>query len=453
MASAEEVMALAARIMKLEREKEAERVEAKTTIDLLHNTIKVLQNKVEDLELEGISGTGSREGKKGGIIETKAFSKLEMFKGKEWLRWKSKFGVVAAIAFDQAPEILKKIAAANRAITTEWVQEHLAGFGGLAMLRKMSNDMMATFHLILDGEPSNILNNCDSGFEVWRRLENRFNFKTKSKELNRMNSILNPETAKNMQEVLPTIEQWEEDIRQLDEPNDIKPTMKCALVSKICPKKLRDHIELHMAENKEYHEIKEEIIRVVESGLFGKTKEKEEDDKCSRPMEVDALENYEEQYGDLNYMQKGGYGKGKGCAGYGKGGAWGGYGGGFGERDMGKRGRARACSGRGRAREPAAEKARTARAARAAKAATEAKAKAAFSGTAPTAGCGATPRGSATRRSGTGGGPGLRRPIASRRTRPARGRGPRKVQRGPRTSRSSEGCGSWRRGRGQRRRR
>ena len=106
-----------------------------------------------------------------------------------------------------------------------------------------------------------MLCNCqDNGLELWRRLEARFNHKTKSRTLNDMNSILNPDAAKTLGEVMGTIERWEERISRLDDPNQINPTMKAALLGRLCPKKLRDHIELHMSDKHTYHEIKDETM-------------------------------------------------------------------------------------------------------------------------------------------------------------------------------------------------
>jgi len=60
----------------------------------------------------------------------------------------------------------------------------------------------------------------------------------------------------------------------------------------------------------DYLQIKEEIVRVVESGLLGKAPKEEEESKggVQKPMEVDPL-SWEAEWGDLNYFQKG---KGKG---------------------------------------------------------------------------------------------------------------------------------------------
>jgi hypothetical protein len=119
-----------------------------------------------------------------------------------------------------------------------------------------------------------------------------------------------------------TIERWEEKVGRLDKPNQITDTMKAALIGKLCPKKLRDHLELHLAGKKEYHTIKQEIIRILDTGLLGRVDNKPDADKPNT-MEIDtclvdpAYGEYAEAYmnGELNAV----YGKG-GKGAWGKGG-------------------------------------------------------------------------------------------------------------------------------------
>ena len=117
-----------------------------------------------------------------------------------------------------------------------------------------------------------------------------------------------------MGEVLGCIERWEEKVGKLDEDNKLNNNMRCALLCTLCPKKLKDILELHSVGKKEYHIIKQEIIRLVESGVLGRVEPKPGGDKA---MEIDSLPtfspvdpaytDYANAYMyDLAYMSKGG---------------------------------------------------------------------------------------------------------------------------------------------------
>ena len=104
-----------------------------------------------------------------------------------------------------------------------------------------------------------------------------------------MQGVLSPEPAKSLGEVMGHIERWEEKVGRLDEGNELTNNMKAALIGKLCPKKLRDHLELHLAGKKEYHVMKQQIIRMLDTGLLGRADNRE--DKPHNSMEIDPLLN------------------------------------------------------------------------------------------------------------------------------------------------------------------
>ncbi len=148
--------------------------------------------------------------------------------------------------------------------------------------------------------------------------------------MSELGQVLNPEAAKSIAEVPKEIEKWEEKVHRLKakgDNNNITEDMMTAIVSRICPKRLRDYIELHcnIDDSKSYVQIKDEVLRVVESGVLGKgSHAKDDEEKGPRPMDVDRLmsANWEwqedEHYSALNYMKGKGKG-GKGPMNFGKG--------------------------------------------------------------------------------------------------------------------------------------
>ena len=85
--------------------------------------------------------------------------------------------------------------------------------------------------------------------------------------------------------------------------------MQVALIGRLCTPKIKEYIELHLQSIDSKQLLKEEIARLVESGAFGKLKEKTTDDNGHRPMELDNL--IDEGYQHLLNAFKG-KGKGKG---------------------------------------------------------------------------------------------------------------------------------------------
>jgi len=124
------------------------------------------------------------------------------------------------------------------------------------------------------------------------------------------------------------IERWEEKVGRLDEKNKLTDNMKSALICTLCPKKLRDHLELHTTGKREYHTIKLEIVRILDSGVLGRADVRVGADKPPTGMEIDAC-NVDPTYGEFADAYLSGdlaamYGKGGGKGG--KGGKWGGKG-------------------------------------------------------------------------------------------------------------------------------
>ena len=141
--------------------------------------------------------------------------------------------------------------------------------------------------------------------------------------------MVNPERAKTANDILPLIERWEERVQRL--PSDKRPyqDMQMALLSRMCTKRMQEYVELHLNHMSTYAELKEEIIRLVDSGFMGKTTTTK-DDGGQRPMELDPFNEWDDWggYEGLNMVK----GKGKGAGGYG---GYGGKGGGKGG-DKGK---------------------------------------------------------------------------------------------------------------------
>jgi len=203
------------------------------------------------------------------------------------------------------------------------------------MIITIAEDMFSALDFVLEGEAHDILQNRHgmeegNGLEVWRRLKRRFDRQTRSKTMSDLGQVLNPEVAKSIAEVPKEIEKWEEKVHRLRSrgDNNITEDMMTAIVSRICPKRLKDYIDLHcnIDDSKSYVQVKDEVLRVVESVVLGKVANaKDEDDKGPKPMEVDPLLGAEwgweenEHYNPLNYMKGKGKG-GKGPMNFGKGG-------------------------------------------------------------------------------------------------------------------------------------
>ena len=77
--------------------------------------------------------------------------------------------------------------------------------------------------------------------------------------------MVNPEPAKQMSEVFPCIERWEERLQRLDDKERPTEDMQLALLSRICPKQLQAYVELHLTHITTYAQMTEGIMRVIEA--------------------------------------------------------------------------------------------------------------------------------------------------------------------------------------------
>ena len=156
---------------------------------------------IETMEMMGTKKEGG--GKLRSIMDIKAFNKMDTFKGTGWLKWKGKFMSLARLAHLRAPALLQGAATHAAVIVGNW--EDPFKLFTYADQEAFGADLIATLQFLLEGEPLDILNNCahnGSGTELWRRLDRRYNAPTRSKELNDMNGVLNPECAKSMRDVM-----------------------------------------------------------------------------------------------------------------------------------------------------------------------------------------------------------------------------------------------------------
>ena len=156
---------------------------------------------------QGTSG-GGKTGK--AIMDLKGFTKMDIFKGIGWLKWRNKLMTLVRMAYPlHGLECLEGAAKAKQEIEDVGLLT-LSPTIDIDMQQDLSTDIMATLGFLVEGEPHDILSNCTNGFELWRRLEARYNSKTDTKTLNDITGVLSPEPAKSLGDVLGHIERWEE---------------------------------------------------------------------------------------------------------------------------------------------------------------------------------------------------------------------------------------------------
>jgi len=303
----------------------------RSDLDAATSVINQLQKQVQVLTeaIQKVQGTHQKPWDRS-IMNAKAFNKLTTFKGVGFRQFRKQLLAIIKNVYGKAGEVIMDqtecLAKDGKPIIMEDIV--LNSTVSEDIVYELSNDLHAVFQFILENEPADIEANADGGLDCWAKLWYRFYKVNNSRTVAEMSAILSPEPVKTISEVLPAIERWLERIKRHPKGDKVEDEFKAAIVAGICPKRLREHLQLHVGE-KSFAEVRSEIVRVVDGGLFGRLDKENDEGKGHKPMEVDPLywgdgygqESDDAGYHDLSYMQKG---KGKGD--YGKG--WGGKGGG-----------------------------------------------------------------------------------------------------------------------------
>jgi len=297
--------------------------------------IASLETELYNLKQASVAATSSSNNKKRSILDVKAFTRLETFKCAGWHTWSSKMRSLVGQAYpDCGRKLITNVELFKDPVDYKDLVEDIEIDMDRDSIITIAEDLFSALDFVLEGEAHDILQNTNgmeegNGLEVWRRLKRRFDRQTRSKTMSDLGQVLNPDVAKTIGEVPKEIERWEEKVHRLKAKgdNNVTEDMMTAIVSRICPKRLRDYVDLHcnIDDAKSYVQIKDEILRVVESGILGKSgSTKEEDEKGHgqrpTPMECDNFENWpwaeeEDYYKYLNFFKGKGKGGGKGTKG------------------------------------------------------------------------------------------------------------------------------------------
>ncbi len=211
--------------------------------------------------------------KKKSILDVKAFISLEVFKGDGWHKWAAKMKSLVGQAFPTAGRKLLSNAEMYKDVVDYDTLENDPDIDvPNNMIIEVAEDLYSALDFVLEGEAHDILRNNrgteeGNGLEVWRRLKRRFDRQTKSKTMTELGKVLNPEAAKTIGDVPKEIEKWEERVHRLSAGSDehnITEDMMTAIIFQICPKRLKDYVELHcnIDEEKSCRQVKDEIVRV-----------------------------------------------------------------------------------------------------------------------------------------------------------------------------------------------
>ena len=155
-------------------------------VSRMEESVGAWTDKYMELEIKIQGLTAKMEGNKGGsqfkpksMMELKAFSRVEVFKGVGWVKWKSKFESLTRLTYPKAMAILKGCAKAPSEISEQ--EFKLEGVSA-EDIECFSADLVVTLQFLLEGEPYDILcNNTGSGLELWRRLDKRYNSQARSR--------------------------------------------------------------------------------------------------------------------------------------------------------------------------------------------------------------------------------------------------------------------------------
>ena len=182
--------------------------------DILRLSTELEQVRAE-IQQRGITPPPPNQRRPEAIMDSKAFSRLPTFKGGSsgvWLKWFKKFEALIVrthphqhvqIWLDDVRHGMPKDMIHRDDYYSKMTEE-----SDRSMFLRVDPDIFEALHFLLEDEAADILDNAEGGFQAVWRLEQRYNKMSRSRKLNDLHHILNPENAKNVGDILGAIERW-----------------------------------------------------------------------------------------------------------------------------------------------------------------------------------------------------------------------------------------------------
>ena len=234
------------------------------------------------------------------MMEQKAFTRIEKFKDGQ-AKWRSVRAQIENLAEMAYPNKGRKILKWARSLGSNDMRynEEQEAFIGVIPPNpathedayNVGQDLAVTLSYLLDGEAEAILCNAGEGFglDAWRRLQQRFDPRSKARDLVDTQRIVKPPQCRTMSDILPALERWEEALRQMNEANRPPPLIKMGIAIGMCPPKLQEYLQDQEDRLQTYADLRAEIIRKVDLSEVTKEYNTKHDKNGPSPMDIGGL--------------------------------------------------------------------------------------------------------------------------------------------------------------------
>ena len=265
-----------------------------------------MEKLTERIEKMGEAGAGWRSGEGRGVLEGKSFEMLKKYAGgeTEWHEWSGDFRNLVETRSDilgEAMGLVKKVAKKDEKEALGWkeVKEMLVEDAGgvdddgverkYQELAKRAKELYRWLRWTTEDEAKLLVLTIEDeadGVKAWGLLNARYSKKTLTRMMRHQQECVYPKEVKT-HEVVGSVMAWEDKWKKMlkDQPGDTKiPELwKMAAMLKLCPKEIRDMVELRWDEIGERYEVLKERV-------IGWATQRSEKRGGAVPMEVDFVD-------------------------------------------------------------------------------------------------------------------------------------------------------------------
>jgi hypothetical protein len=214
----------------------------------------------------GGNGATARGWQRGRELEYKHFMDIGTFQGgeEEWTEWAYVFQSAVDGSSPDALQAMQRALEGNVEIPMGQLNDDV----GLAFdVPKLGRELHNILARKCQGEAGQIVRGVDSrdGFIAWRRLYNRYNPKTLARAMMHMAKVVTPQKVTDLKALEQNIAEWERKVKKLEVDYDegIKPGMKMAIFTSMCPPSIQDVIYQKIDTIRDYIPLRDSVLTLV----------------------------------------------------------------------------------------------------------------------------------------------------------------------------------------------
>ncbi len=221
-----------------------------------------LNARVVELETRAQGGVEPGRRPRGGLVDKTM--QPGVFDGSGYHNWAEDLVAIVGSKNDKIGEAMKWVETKGDTKTNfEEIALHNPGVTE-AEVRELYVYLM---HYLI-GEPRIIAKGAGGdGVEAWRRLKARYDPTSETSQVNVLLQVLQPAKAKNVKDILPAIEKWEEGLRRQQTLTGLEPLpdgTKRALLIKICTAEVARHLQLNARHLDSYEKMRWEVMNFIQ---------------------------------------------------------------------------------------------------------------------------------------------------------------------------------------------